>query len=145
MKPIRVAVEVPLPPEVVWAELERLEDHPRWMADAIAVEFEDERRRGVGTRIRVATRIGPLRTTDVMEFTEWDSPVAMGVTHQGLFKGTGRFSLEPIDRGTRFTWTETVRFPWFLAGPIGAWAARPILTRVWRGNLRRLQFRLTDP
>jgi uncharacterized protein YndB with AHSA1/START domain len=145
MRPVRVTAVLPVPPEAVWAELERLEDHPRWMGDAIAVEFEDEQRRGVGTRIRVATRIGPVHTTDVMEFTEWDSPVAMGVTHQGLFRGSGRFSLEPTTAGTRFTWSESLRFPWFLGGPIAAWAARPILTRVWRRNLGRLKLRLTDP
>ena len=145
MKPIRVSVLVPAPPAVVWAEVERIEDHPTWMADAVGVEFTSDERRGVGTRISVLTRIGPFRTTDEMEFTEWIPPRAMGVSHQGLFTGTGRFTLEPHGDGTRFTWTEEIRFPWFLGGPIGALVARPILTAVWRGNLRRLRERLSAP
>ena len=145
MKPIEVSVLIPAPPEAVWSEVERIEDHPTWMADAVGVEFRSDARRGVGTRISVLTRVGPFRTTDEMEFTEWDPPRAMGVSHRGLFTGTGRFTLRSEDDGTRFTWTEEIRFPWFLGGPIGAAVARPILTRVWRGNLRRLRDRFSDP
>lgn len=140
-----VSVLIPASPDTVWAEVERLENHPHWMADAVGIEFEDDRRRGVGTRIIVATKIGPFRTTDVMEFIEWDRPRTLGVVHKGLFTGTGRFSLDAEDDGTRFTWTETVRFPWFLGGPIGAFVARPVLTRIWKGNLRRLRLRFTAP
>jgi carbon monoxide dehydrogenase subunit G len=145
MKPIEVSIRIPAPPGEVWAEVEKVEEHPAWMADAVDVEFESDTRRGVGTRITVLTRIGPLKTTDAMEFTEWDPPKAMGVAHRGLFTGSGRFTLEPDGEGTRFTWTETIRFPWFLGGRVGALVARPILTRVWKGNLRRLRDRLSGP
>jgi carbon monoxide dehydrogenase subunit G len=145
LKAIRVSILIPASLEKVWAEVERIEEHPRWMADAIGIEFEDDRRRGVGTRIRVATKIGPFRTTDVMEFTEWESPRAMGVTHTGLFTGTGRFTLEPSGDGTKFTWTETVRFPWYLGGRVGAFIARPVLATVWKANLRGLALRITGP
>ena len=144
MKPIEVSVVIPAEPAAVWSEVERIEDHPAWMTDALGVEFTSGERRGVGTRISVLTRIGPFRTTDEMEFTEWDPPRAMGVVHRGLFTGTGRFTLQPEGDGTRFTWTEEIRFPWFLAGPIGAFVARPILSRVWKGNLQRLRDRLSD-
>lgn len=145
MKPIRVTAHIPAGPEEVWNELERIEHHPRWMAEAVAVEFLGERRRGVGTRVSVATRIGPFRTTDEMEFTEWDRPRSIGVVHRGLFTGSGRFALEPVAEGTQLTWTETVRFPWFFGGPVGAFMARPILARIWKGNLRRLKERLNAP
>ena len=146
MKPIEVSVSIPVVPEQVWAEVERIEDHPRWMADAINVDFRTDRRRGVGTRISVLTRLGPFRTTDEMVFTEWDPPHAMGVSHRGLFTGAGRFTLEPEGGGgTRFVWTEEIRFPWYLGGRIGALAARPFLVRVWRGNLKRLTERLSAP
>ena len=145
MRPIVVSVSIPAPPATVWAAVERIEDHPSWMADAVGVEFTSDAHRGVGTRISVLTRIGPFRTTDEMEFTEWDPPRAMGVSHRGLFTGVGRFTLEPDGAGTRFTWTEEIRFPWFLGGPLGALVARPILTRVWKGNLRRLRDRFSAP
>ena len=121
----------------------RVEDHVLWMTDARSIEFLGTLRRGVGTRIEVETRIGPLRTTDIMEFTEWVEPSAMGVSHQGLFTGTGRFTLEPEPPGTRFTWTERLRFPWYLGGPAGAWVARPLLAWIWRRNLRSLAGRFS--
>lgn len=141
MRPIEVSVSIPAPPDAVWADVERIEDHPEWMADAVGIDFSSSQRRGVGTRISVLTRVGPFRTTDEMEFTEWDPPRVMGVSHRGLFTGVGRFTLQPEGDGTRFTWTERIEFPWFLGGPLGALMARPILTRVWRGNLRRLRGR----
>jgi carbon monoxide dehydrogenase subunit G len=139
---ITVSIDIPAPPEKVWHEVERIEDHTTWMADAVAIEFLSESRRGPGTRAAVETRIGPFRTSDVMEFTVWEPPRVMGVAHHGLFTGTGRFTLEPRDDGaTRFTWTEDIRFPWWLGGPVGAFVARPILRAVWRGNLKRLRAR----
>ncbi|HSM01403.1 MAG TPA: SRPBCC family protein [Acidimicrobiia bacterium] len=145
MRPIEVSVLIPASPFEVWAEVERIEDHPTWMADAVGVEFESATRRGKGTRISVLTRIGPFRTTDEMEFTDWDPPRTMGVAHRGLFTGTGRFTLETEGDGTRFTWTEEIRFPWYLGGPVGGLVARPILARVWKGNLRRLRDRVSGP
>lgn len=142
---IRVSIDIPAPVEAVWEEVTRIEDHPSWMADAESVEFLGRARRGTGTRIRVETRIGPVRTADVMEFTAWEPPRVLGVAHQGVFTGTGRFTLEPVGASaTRFTWTERVRFPWFLGGPVTAWLARPVLSSVWRGNLRRLRERISS-
>jgi carbon monoxide dehydrogenase subunit G len=138
----RVSERISRSPDEVWDELERLEDHAEWMADAVGVEFLGEQRRGVGTRMEVNTRVGPLRTNDVLEFTRWDPPHAMAVSHRGLFGGEGEFLLTRDGSGTRIVWTERLRFPWFLGGPIGAVAARPILRRIWRGNLRRLKGRI---
>jgi hypothetical protein len=140
-----VSTVLPAPPERVWSEVERIEDHITWMADAVGIEFLGDATRGVGTRAEVETRIGPFRTSDVIEFTEWDPPHTMGVVHRGLFTGTGRFTLEPLDGGeTQFTWTEDIRFPWWLGGAVGAFVVRPILRAVWRGNLRRLRQRFEE-
>lgn len=141
---VTVSTEIPAPPEAVWAELARLEDHAEWMADAHAIEFLGERREGIGTRMRVDTRFGPLRTHDVMEFTEWNPPRHMAVAHTGLFTGRGAFSLEPIgDTATLVRWSEQIFFPWYFGGRIGAWAAQPVFRWVWRRNLRRLRERVT--
>lgn len=137
-----VSVRIARTPTEVWAELERLELHAEWMADAVGIEFLTERRRGTGTRMKVDTRVGPLRTSDVLEFTEWVPPRVMRVSHRGLITGEGEFRLTPDGAGTRVDWSERIRFPWYFAGPFGAAVARPILRRIWRGNLRRLKERV---
>ena len=110
------------------------------MADAERITFVSSQQRGVGTHFHCLTKVGPIRLNDEMMITTWEPEVAMGVRHQGVVSGAGRFTLEPIDGGnrTRFAWTEQLQFPWWLAGPAGAWVSRPVLGRIWRGNLRRL-------
>jgi hypothetical protein len=80
-----------------------------------------------------------------MTVTEWDEGRAMSVEHVGAVSGSGRFELEPLEAGTRLTWSEQLRFPWWLGGPLGAWVAGPVLKRIWKGNLRRFAARVTGP
>jgi hypothetical protein len=77
-----------------------------------------------------------------MTVTQWDEGTTMTVTHEGAVSGTGRFDLQPVAGGTRLLWSEELRFPWWLGGPVGAWIAGPILKRIWRGNLSRLAARV---
>jgi Polyketide cyclase / dehydrase and lipid transport len=126
----------------VWAVLEHIERHVDWMADARAIDFASSQRYGVGTRFTCATAIGPLRVDDRMEITDWQPERAMGVRHQGVVTGEGRFELAPLDGGrrTRFTWREELRFPWWLGGPLAArLGGAAVLRRVWKGNLSRLK------
>lgn len=138
---IEVSVFISAPPDEVWAEVEQVERHAEWMADAESIEFLSETNRGVGTKMKVLTRVGPLRTTDVMEFTAWDAPHRMAIHHQGLVTGEGAFTLEPTDGATQFTWRETLTFPWYLGGPITAFFAAPVLRQIWKRNLGRLAAR----
>lgn len=142
MATVEVTKRIEKPIAEVWAELERIEDHTAWMTDAIAIRFSGSQRRGVGTRIDVDTRVGFLRTVDRMEFVRWEAPVAMGVRHKGLVGGTGEFLLAEAEGGaTTIVWREVLEFPWYFAGPLGAWLARPILRHIWRQNLQRLAAR----
>jgi uncharacterized protein YndB with AHSA1/START domain len=127
------------PPERVWADLAHLAGHVDWMHDAVAIRFLTDRTSGVGTRYECDTKVGPFRMVDVMEITEWQPGRSMGVSHQGLVTGTGRFTLRKVrgDR-TRFTWRERLRFPWYLGGPITALLAKPVLRWIWKRNLRGL-------
>jgi uncharacterized protein YndB with AHSA1/START domain len=144
--PVVVSVDIPAPREAVWSELATLEHHVEWMQDAHSIRFLGEQKRGAGVRMEVETRFGPLRTSDVMEFTVWDEPETMAVRHRGLFTGTGEFTLTEIPGGaTRVVWAEQIQFPWFFLGPIGARAARPVFRFVWRRNLHRLRQRLSGP
>ncbi len=129
----------------VWAYLEDIGSHVEWMADAVSIDFLSSQRTGVGTRFACKTRVGPLHTTDIMEITAWSPPSLMGVRHRGAVSGEGRFELTELgpDRDTtKMVWVESLRLPWWLGGPIGALGARPILRRIWRGNLARLKSRI---
>lgn len=130
-------------PAEVWADVRNIESHVTWMQDAVAIRFLSESREGAGTRFECDTKVGPFALTDVMEVTSWEDERRMGVRHVGLVAGTGEFTLSEVGPGrTEFRWEEDLSFPWFLGGPIGAFAARPVLRRVWRGNLKRLAARL---
>lgn len=136
---ISLGTDVDRPPEVVWALLEQIDDHVHWMADAESITFRTAQHRGVGTEFVCRTRVGPLRTDDVMTVVEWEPPRTMGIVHRGAVSGTGRFTLAPSPGGrTRLVWEEELHFPRWAGGPLAARAAAPVLRRIWRGNLRRL-------
>ena len=83
------------------------------MHDAVAIRFQTDQRRGVGTAFLCDTKVGPFKLVDQMEITEWAPGAAMGVRHVGVVTGTGRFTLTPIDLGrrTRFAWDESLTLP----------------------------------
>ena len=142
MSTIEIGIDLDAPPDAVWAVIEPIERHVEWMADAVEIRFTTEQTRGVGTTFDCLTAVGPLRLTDRMEVTRWDPPHAMGVRHTGVVTGTGEFTLTPLDldRRTRFTWREDLRFPWFLGGRAGELlGGRAALRWIWRRNLQRLR------
>ena len=141
MTRIRVSASYEAPPAEVWRVIEPVESHVDWMADAEIIRFVTDQTRGIGTRFECVTRVGPIRLTDRMEITEWEPGRVMGVRHDGLVTGTGRFTLEPWGgTQTRFTWDEELTFPWWLGGRLGARiAGRTVMRRIWRGNLDRLR------
>lgn len=130
---MKVATTIEAPPPKVWSHLADLDSHVVWMADAQEIRFTTPQRQGVGTSFECDTRVGPFRLTDRMEVTEWEEGRLIGVRHRGLVTGSGRFTLERIDRGerTRFTWEEDLALPWRLA--------TPVLGAIWRRNLGRLK------
>jgi len=142
MSKIAVFVELNAGPSVVWKAIEAIETHVGWMADAVAIRFVTDQRRGVGTQFLCDTRVGPIRLTDRMEITEWIPEHAIGVRHTGVVSGIGRFTLTPVDDGhrTRFGWSEELAFPWWLGGFVGEFlGGRLVLRSIWRRNLRALK------
>lgn len=139
---ITVSIELDAPPDEVWRVVEPIERHVDWMADAVAIRFDGERTRGVGTRFVCDTKVGPITLQDHMEITDWEPGRRMGVRHSGVVTGSGVFELTPIDleRRTRFTWTEELRFPWFLGGRLGeVVGGQAVMRAIWRRNLRALR------
>jgi hypothetical protein len=142
MARVHVSVEIDANAAQVWSYVEPVELHVDWMSDAVAIRFLSEQHRGVGTRFECDTKIGPLKLTDIMEITDWVPEHTMGVQHEGVVTGAGVFTLTAIDLGrrTRFSWTEELRFPWWLAGPIGASiGGKTVLTLMWNRNLKALK------
>ena len=139
MTSVSVSVDIKASLERVWEAAADLAAHGQWMADVESITFDSASRQGDTTIMRVATRVGPFRTTDLMTVTAWEPRRRIAVEHRGLFRGSGEFLLSPVGGATRFTWKEHIDFPWHFGGPVGAAIARPFLARIWLGNLRRLR------
>ena len=139
MARIQVTTAVEAEPGDLWAYVRDIGTHVEWMADAESITFLTEQRSGVGTRFECETRVGPLRTTDVMEIVSWEDGARMGVRHEGLVTGEGAFTLQPAGEGrTEFRWTEDLDLPLWMVPPV----AERVLAWVWRRNLRALKARV---
>ena len=138
---VRGEVLVPAPLAATWDALADLASHVEWMADADTITFTSEQHRGVGTTFECLTKVGPLTTRDRMTVTDWVDEARMAVAHTGIVTGTGVFELATHGPdSTLVAWTEDLRFPWYLGGTIGSFVAKPVLRRIWRGNLRRFAY-----
>lgn len=144
MARIEVIRDIPIRQDVVWDALADLSSHASWMKDAESIEFESESQRGVGTVMEVQTKVGPLRTLDILEVTGWNEGESIDVEHRGLVTGVGTLGVSLANGCTRVTWVEDLRFPWWLGGPITAFLAKPVLAAIWRENLERLEESLSD-
>ena len=142
MARITVSIELPATPARVWEVVEPIENHTEWMADAVAIRFVNEQRRGVGTKFLCDTKVGPIRLTDHMEITAWEPERVMGVMHTGVVTGTGQFTIEPAATAghSNFTWSEELHFPWWLGGAIGEVVGGSLVMKtIWRRNLKKLR------
>ncbi len=147
MSDVTVSIDLDATPAEVWAIVEPIEDHTDWMADAVAIRFETEQTRGVGTKFLCDTKVGPIKLVDHMEITKWTPATAtqdgaMGVKHTGIVTGSGIFTIEPLAGGKRskFTWKEDLDFPWYLGGRVGEFiGGKFVLSFIWKRNLRALR------
>lgn len=140
MAHIEVSIQLNATPEHVWSIVEPVENHVDWMADAVAIRFLNDQRRGVGTEFFCDTKVGPIKLVDKMEITEWIPQQVMGVRHVGVVTGTGKFTLTPHLGGTTFTWAEELNFPWWLGGKLGELVgAKLVMGMIWKRNLRELK------
>ncbi len=142
MSRVRVATFIRASRGEVWEAVRDIGSHVQWMHDAVAIRFTSDRREGVGTTFDCDSKLGPFRITDRMEVTEWSPGRIMGVRHVGAVTGVGRFTLKRRRGGTVFVWKETLTFPRWMGGPIGAAVAAPFFKRMWKKNLRNLKRRI---
>jgi uncharacterized protein YndB with AHSA1/START domain len=137
---IEVSIDIDAPPRRVWEVIEDIGTHTQWMRDAEAIRFTSTERRGIGTTFDCDTKVGPFRMTDRMEVTDWRDGETMAIRHVGAVTGEGRFLLYGLGSGrTRFVWREVLQFPRRQGGAVAAAIARPVLRRLWKGNLERLR------
>ena len=109
MATIRVSTIIDATPDRVWAVVENVADHVDWMHDT-------------------------------MEITEWEDGTTIGVRHVGIVTGTGAFTIVPVGTSrTGFQWKESLRFPWWMGGPLGALVGGQVLRLIWKRNLKGLK------
>ncbi len=145
MPRIKIEVCIRAPLQLVWEMVADVRTHTEWMVDAESITVTSDCSSGVGTTFDCVTKIGPFRTIDHMEITEWIEERVMGVAHRGLVSGSGRFTLQeagPSD--TNYSWEETLTFPWWIGGRLTSIGSTPVLKAIWRGNLRRLSSLVED-
>jgi uncharacterized protein YndB with AHSA1/START domain len=135
---INVETHIPATRSQVWDCVSDISSHTEWMMDAERIDFVTDQRVGVGTAFDCFTKVGPIKMTDRMEVTQWLDDQRMGVRHSGFVTGTGVFTLTANGSGTVFSWREQLAFPWYLGGRVAELVAKPVLTKLWEGNLRRL-------
>ena len=139
--PIRSSIEIGVPIEQVWVRLAEMERQPEWMHDLKWVRIQTTGQIGVGTRAEGLVRILGIGVGDPIEVTEFLPPHVYGISHDGLFRGSGVFRLEALDDGrTRVTWDETLIAP-VLPNLLGLIQA-PILGRIFQADLERLRDQL---
>ena len=139
-KTIKVSTIINAPLKTVWNEVSRLENHTNWMNDAEKIDFLSENNSGMGTEMKVLTKIGPIKLYDYMTVTNWVVEKSIAVDHIGIVTGKGEFKLEEVDENnTKFNWEETLKFPIYLGGVIGEFFGAPILKLIWRKNLKNLK------
>jgi uncharacterized protein YndB with AHSA1/START domain len=137
---VEASRDLPVPPERVWARLERWEDQSRWIRDAVWVRVLTSERVGVGVRVEVRNRVLQVPLfTEQLEVVAWEPPRRMVMAHRSFVGGIGTWSLEPVDGSTRFTWTEELSLPIPLLGELALVVYRPFMRRLMRGSLANLQ------
>ena len=142
MSRIRVETELAAPPHLVWADVRHIASHVEWMHDAVEITFTGDRTEGTGTTFECLTKVGPLKLIDRMEITSWVESAEMGVRHDGLVTGEGAFTLTASgSERTTFVWDETLRFPWWMGGPVGGFVGAIVLKQIWERNLELLRRR----
>ncbi|CAN5736409.1 hypothetical protein BH23ACT2_BH23ACT2_16210 [soil metagenome] len=142
---IRVSTVIDASPAQVWEEVRHIDRHVHWMADAEAIRFRTAQTSGTGTEFDCITKVGPIRLTDTMTITEWRDGREMGVCHEGLVTGRGRFTLARARGGrTRFRWEERLTFPWWLGGAVGGVVGGRVMRRIWKRNLQALKAVVED-
>ena len=137
---VSAQIELALSPGEAWSRLLAWEDQITWIEDAVSVRVLTSHRRGVGVIVAVRTRVlGAPLLTDRLEVTLWDPPRRLVMAHRSLVRGVGEWLLQPVEDGTRFTWTEELALPVPILGELLLLSYRPFMHRLMRRSLSNLE------
>jgi len=134
------SVDLPCGAEEAWRVLTDWERQADWMRDADAVVVTSPSRTGTGVSLEVRTRLFQIPAfTETITVTGWHPPSMLTIEHGPPIRGSGEWSLTPVDGGTRCTWVEDVE----LAAPVLGWLLTacyaPVLGLLLRRSLRGLR------
>lgn len=134
-----MSIDLPAPPEAVWARLvdwERLGD---WMHEASHFRVTTLRREGVGVEAAARIRIAGITTDDSIRVTRWEPPEWLEIQHLGWVKGSGLMHCRPSATGSFLWWRESLIPPLGTVGRLGMTALAPVMGAVFRRDLRLLR------
>lgn len=136
---IEIAQTVPGPPSVVWELLTDWEHQDDWMLEARDFTVISEQREGVGVEAEATISIGGITTRDLVRVVGWEPNRRLAIEHQGWVSGVGEIHLTPLgnDR-THIFWREELQPPVGMLGAIGLSAFKPLMTRLFRRDLKVL-------
>ncbi|MFN2488845.1 MAG: SRPBCC family protein [Actinomycetota bacterium] len=127
------------PPGVVWELITDWEHQDDWMLEASDFVVLSERREGVGVEALATVKIGGISTRDVVRVVAWEPNRHLAIAHEGWVSGRGDLHLTQLaPRRTHILWREELHPPLGPVGAVGLVALKPLMTRIFRRDLRVL-------
>jgi len=136
---IEVAIAIRARPEVVWSWLVDWEHLDRWQLEASDFRVLGDQREGVGVRAEATVRIAGITTRDTVVVTRWEPPHWLGIRHGGWVAGSGLMHCRAEGDGSYLWWRERLVPPWGWLGAAGLQVFKPVMTQVFRRDLRVLK------
>ena len=135
---IRVSAEVEAPIEAVWDVVADVDGQPEWMTEMSDLRMLTDPPLGVGSRGEATVTVAGISTTDPVTISVFEPPRRFGILHEGRIRGDGLIALASRAAGgpTIVEWEERLFPPVFPY--VGAAVMRPVLRRIFRGDLVRL-------
>ena len=142
---IHICITIAAPPDVVWRAVERIETHTEWMPDAETHHVPQRATRRASAPSSTASRASARCTPPTTSWSPSGNPArSWGSSTGARSRASASSGCGPLAGGdaTDFCWDERLTFPWWLGGAAGEQLGRPVLARIWAGNLRRLKARV---
>lgn len=135
---LTVRVDVPAPPETVFAAATDWERQDEWILGTTVRVLRGDGR-SVGSEVEAVTGVRGIGVTDSMRITVWDAPQRCEVRHTGrVIRGVGVFAVRPRGRdAATFEWTERLELPLGVLGRLGWAVFRPVFDWGLRRSLNR--------